>query len=176
MDNEHPHKKVISNIDSIASLITILNNSKTAYIKKNLSIHLHSRELALLLDVFKHSKPYHKKAIIKKYQKLEENPELIPENHEIHKNIFIKRYRKLESKGLVKLDENPDNALPYDVELTQKGTDVLEEVTKLEQEWENIILEDCSSDREELIKLLQDITFKALEINYIQEKEALVIY
>ncbi|WP_158005542.1 hypothetical protein [Methanosphaera sp. WGK6] len=48
MTNKHPHNTIIKNMDDISYLITVLNDSKIAYVKKNLSIHLHEKELSLI--------------------------------------------------------------------------------------------------------------------------------
>ena len=48
MKTNHPHKKVIESVDNLSVLVTILYNSKIAYVKKNLSINLHKREISLL--------------------------------------------------------------------------------------------------------------------------------
>lgn len=171
MKDNHPHKTIIKNMNDISSLVSIIQNSKIAYIKKNLSIHLHSRELALLQDIQKHTKPHHKKIRIKKYQKLQENPESIPKNFELHKKIFIQRYKKLEKKGIITLDLEPEVDLPYDMEFTEKGFDVLKEIKQLEKDWEDLVLKDCTN-KKELTSLLQEVSLNALAMNYDIQKES----
>lgn len=49
-ENKHPHKNVIGNIDEIYPLITIIAESKTSYLKQNLSMHLHASQIKLLKE------------------------------------------------------------------------------------------------------------------------------
>lgn len=175
MTDNHPHKTIIKNMNDIGSLVSLIQNSKIAYIKKNLSIHLHSHELALLHDIQKHTKPHHKRIRIRKYQKLLENPESIPENFEVHRKIFIRRYKKLEKKGIITLDLEPEDDLPYDMEFTEKGLDVLKEIKQLENEWEKLVLKDCTN-KKELTSLLQEVSLNALTINYGIQKESKNIF
>ena len=58
---------------------------------------------------------------------------------EFHKNIFIKKYQKLENKGLVEVNTECED-LPYDVILTQKGLELIDEIKDLEKEWNDIIV------------------------------------
>ena len=94
MKTNHPHKKVIESVDNLSVLVTILYNSKIAYVKKNLSIHLHKREISLLSDIQKHTKPHHKKVRIAKYQEIDKESK----HFQLHQEIFLKRYKKLEKK------------------------------------------------------------------------------
>lgn len=175
MNNKHPHINAINNLDDIGSLIDIIEKSKNSYVKDNLSIHLHDRQLTLLRDIKKHNKPHHKKIRISKYKKLMENPETQPEHYELHKKLFLKHYQKLESKGLITLDTHPENGLPYDMEFTQKGLDILDEISKLEKEWEEKILENVD-DKEELLKLLRIVAVNSLDISYEIQKKLRGVY
>lgn len=56
-------------------------------------------------------------------------------------NIFIKKYQKLENKGLVEVNTECED-LPYDVILTQKGLELIDEIKDLEKEWNDIIVKD----------------------------------
>ena len=116
MKTNHPHKKVIESVDNLSVLVTILYNSKIAYVKKNLSIHLHKREISLLSDIQKHTKPHHKKVRIAKYQEIDKESK----HFQLHQEIFLKRYKKLEKKDIIKLEYECDNGLPYDMTFTQK--------------------------------------------------------
>ena len=83
----------------------------------------------------------------------------------MHLGLYLNKYKKLEKNGLIEIDLNPNNGLPYDCSLTGKGIEILEEIDRLENEWEGIvgISED---DREVLKKLALD----SFEISYKHKK------
>ena len=172
---EHPHNRAIANMNSVSSLIRILNESREAFIRKNLSIHLHPKELTLIKQIQKHIKPHHKQVRINRYKKLQENPDEIPTHYELHLKLYLARYKKLEKKGLINVEENPENGLPYDMEFTDKGNEILEEISQLEDQWDNQILEDID-DKEQLLELLRKIALPALGINYSIQKEQKGVY
>ena len=172
---KHPHNNVIANMKSISSLIRILNESREAYIRKNLSIHLHPKELRLIKQIQKHIKPHHKQVRINRYKKLQENPEEAPAHYDMHLKLYLARYKKLEKKGLIIVEENPDNGLPYDMEFTDKGNELLEEIDKLEEDWEKEILKDVDNS-DQLLELLREITLPALTINYTIQKQQKGVY
>lgn len=124
----HPHVKAISEMDDAAKLIDIIAESKSAYVRDNLSIHLHDSQIKLLKNVVKHSKPHHRRIRVRQYAKISDD-----KHFELHLKLYLKRYKKLESKGLVEI-LTPDD-LPYDVVLTEKGSDILSEINSLEKEW-----------------------------------------
>ena len=101
---EHPHNRAIANMNSVSSLIRILNESREAFIRKNLSIHLHPKELTLIKQIQKHIKPPHKQVRINRYKKLQENPDEIPTHYELHLKLYLARYKKLEKKGLITVE------------------------------------------------------------------------
>lgn len=169
MKTNHPHKKVIESVDNLSVLVTILYNSKIDYVKKNLSIHLHKREISLLSDIQKHTKPHHKKVRIAKYQEIDKESK----HFQLHQEIFLKRYKKLEKKDIIKLEYECDNGLPYDMTFTQKGLSILDEISNLEKEWNELVMDDIDGD---IIPLLQKITINAMDISYNIQKETKNIY
>ncbi|MBE6487851.1 MAG: hypothetical protein E7Z86_03990 [Methanosphaera stadtmanae] len=173
--NSHPHDKFIENTTDIAPLVSLLDNSKTYYLQDNLSIHLHVSEIKLFKEIVKHDKPHHKKVRINQYKKLMENPDEIPKHFELHQQLFLKRYKKLERKGIIEVIDKPDNGLAYDFIITDKGLKLIDEMKKLESDWEEIVTEDIE-DKEELLNLLKKISIPALKINYIHKKQQKGVY
>lgn len=173
-ENNHTHMKIIDNMKSIAPLISMIEESRLTYIKENLSQHLHSSQIKLLKEAFKHSKPAHKKVRIEKYQKLQENPDQIGGLFELHKNLYIEKYQKLEKKGLVEVNTECED-LPYDVIVTQKGMDILAEIKDLESQWQDIVLEKVE-DNEVLLESLKTLAKDALTITYNNKKQRKFIF
>ncbi|WP_406537079.1 hypothetical protein [Methanobrevibacter sp.] len=156
----HPHKNAIAEMDA-SSLISIIAESKMTYVRENLSIFLHESQIKLLRNVKKHEKPHHKKVRIREYEKADKD-----DLFNMHLGLYLNKYKKLEKNGLIEIDLNPDNGLPYDCLLTGKGIEILEEIARLENEWEGIvgISED---DRDVLKKLALD----SFEISYKHKKK-----
>ena len=161
----HPHKKAIENMDS-ASLIGVIDESRLTYVRENLSIHLHESELKLLKQVKKHEKPHHKKVRVRQFEKAEKT-----DLFNMHLELYLKKYRKLEAKGLIEIDENPENGLAYDCRLTGEGLAVLGEVESLQNEWADVVgISD--EDRKTLKKLALD----SFEISYRHKKKSGFIF
>lgn len=156
----HPHIKAIENM-SASSFIGIIEESKMTYVRENLSIFLHESQVKLLKKVKKHEKPHHKRIRIREYEKAEKD-----DLFNMHLGLYLNKYKKLEKYGLIDIDLSPDNALPYDCSLTAKGIEILDEIARLENEWEDIagISEE---DREVLKKLALD----SFEISYQHKKK-----
>ena len=161
----HPHIKSISNMNA-SSLISIIEESKIAYVRENLDIHLHASRIRLLKQVRKHEKPHHKSIRIKRYETAQKD-----DLFELHLDLYLKRYKKLEKKGLIKIDEEPENGLPYDCILTEKGNDILEKIDSLEREWEKIVHIDDND-----LEILKRIALDAFEISYKRKKNQNFIF
>ena len=161
----HPHVKSISNMNA-SSLISIIEESKIAYVRENLDIHLHASQIRLLKQVRKHEKPHHKSIRVKRYEMAEKN-----DLFNLHLDLYLSRYEKLVKKGLIEIDENPDNGLPYDCSITEKGSDVLEKIDSLEREWEKIVhIEDSD------LEILRRIALDSFEISYNHKKNQNFIF
>ena len=161
----HPHINAISEMKA-SNLIGIIEESKLNYIKDHLTIHLHESEIKLLKEVKRHQKPRHKEIRIKQYEKAEKT-----DLFKLHLEAYLNKYKKLQKKGLIVIDEEPDNGLPYDCDLTDKGQQVLTEICYLEYDWEDEIgLSD--DDREVLRKLALD----SFEISYNHKKKQEFIF
>ena len=156
----HPHNDAIANMNA-SSLIGIIEESKMTYVCENLSIHLHESQVKLLKQVKKHEKPHHKKIRIRQYEKAEKT-----DFFNLHLNLYLKKYKKLARKGLIEVDEEPDNGLAYDCALTEEGKSVLDEIARLESEWEGVIGVN-DGDLEVLRKLALD----SFEISYRHKKK-----
>lgn len=172
-ENNHPHKKSIDNM-GFHQMISLIDESKSTYVKENLSIHLHTSQIKLLKEAKKHSKPHHKKIRIIKYKKLLEKPEEMDSLFELHKKLFIKKYEKLQKKGLVNVDTECED-LPYDVTLTQEGIDLLQEIDDLEVKWKDVVLENVE-DAEKLVDSLRQVTHNSLPISYNHKKQLKFVF
>ncbi|WP_458402590.1 hypothetical protein [Methanobrevibacter sp.] len=156
----HPHKDAISKMDAPA-LVGIIEESKMTYVRDNLSIHLHESQIKLLKNIKKHSKPHHAKVRVKQYEKAEKT-----DLFKLHLDLYLKKYQKLEKKGLIQIDMEPENGLPYDCSLTDKGQEILTEICYLEHDWaETVGITD--SDAEVLKRLALD----SFEISYKHKKK-----
>lgn len=156
----HPHFKAIENME-VSSFISIIEESKLTYVRDNLDIHLHESQVKLLKRVKKHEKPHHKRIRIKQYEKAEKT-----DLFKLHEELYLKSYKKLAKKGLIEIDENPENGLPYDCSLTEKGIEVLEEIARLESEWEEVV--GVGDEDKEVLKKL---ALNSFEISYNHKKK-----
>ena len=156
----HPHKKAIENMNA-SSLISIIEESKMTYVRENLSIHLHESQVKLLKQVKKHEKPHHKRIRVKQFEKSEKT-----DLFNLHLELYLKKYKKLEVKGLIEIDENPENGLSYDCRLTDDGLAILDEISALELDWQNVVGitdEDC--------EVLKKLALNSFEISYRHKKK-----
>ena len=161
----HPHRDAIANMDA-SSLIGIIAESKMTYVRENLSVFLHESQINLLKQVKKHDKPHHKRIRVKQFEKAKKD-----DLFNMHLGLYLKKYQKLEKLGLIEIDLQPQNGLEYDCHLTQKGGDILDEISNLESEWESVVgIGD--DDREVLKKLALD----SFEISYRHKKNREFIF
>lgn len=156
----HPHFKAIENMNA-SSFIGIIEESKMTYVRDNLDIHLHESQVKLLKQVKKHEKPHHKRIRVKQYEKAEKT-----DLFKLHEGLYLKSYQKLAKKGLIEIDETPENGLPYDCSLTDLGVEILDRIAALESEWEDVV-GITDEDREILKKLALD----SFEISYNHKKK-----
>lgn len=156
----HPHKKVISNMNA-SSLIGIIEESKMTYVRENLSMFLHESHIKLLRNVKKHEKPHHKRIRIREYEKVEKD-----DLFNMHLGLYLKKYKKLEKYGLIEIDLNPDNGLAYDCSLTSKGSEILDEISRLESEWEEIV-----GITDDDLEVLKKLALDSFEISYNHKKK-----
>lgn len=161
----HPHLKAVANM-SASSLISIIEESKMTYVRENLSIFLHESQIKLLKQVRKHEKPHHKKIRVKQFEKAKKD-----DLFNLHLGLFLKKYQKLEKYDLIEIDLNPDNGLEYDCSLTQKGIDILDEISSLEKEWENVV-----NINDDDLEVLRKIALDAFEISYKHKKKQNFIF
>ena len=148
-----------------SSLISIIEESKITYVREYLSIHLHRSQIKLLKEVKKHEKPHHKRIRVKRYESADKN-----DLFNLHLDLYLNRYEKLVKKGLIKIDKNPDNGLPYDCFLTDKGKEILDEIDELEKEWEKIV--HINDD----LEVLRRIAIDSFEISYRHKKKQNFIF
>ena len=156
----HPHKKAISNMNA-SSLIGIIEESKMTYVRENLSIFLHASQVKLLKQVKKHEKPHHKRIRIREYEKAEKD-----DLFNMHLDLYLNKYKKLEKRGLIEIDLNPENGLPYDCILTAKGIEIVDEIESLEKDWEETV-----GVNESDLEVLRKLALDSFEISYNHKKK-----
>lgn len=161
----HPHRNAVANMPA-SSLVGIIEESKMTYVRENLSIFLHESQIKLLKQVKKHEKPHHKRIRIRQFEKAEKD-----DLFNLHLGLYLKKYQKLEKYGLIEIDMSPDNGLEYDCSLTQKGIDVLDEISSLEKEWEGVV-----NINDEDLEVLRKIALDAFEISYKHKKKQNFIF
>lgn len=156
----HPHKNAVANMP-VSRLISVIEESKMTYVRENLSIFLHESQIKLLRQVQKHEKPHHKRIRIKQYQKAEKD-----DLFNLHLDLYLKKYKKLESKGLIEIEENPENGLKYDCSLTQDGLELLDEISNLEKDWEGLV-----GVNDDDLEVLKKLALDSFEISYKHKKK-----
>ena len=157
----HPHNNAIANMGA-SSLIGIIEESKMTYVRENLSIFLHESQIKLLKQVKKHEKPHHKRVRIKQYEKANKDDDLFV----LHLDLYLKKYEKLAKKGLIEIDNSPENGLAYDCLLTDEGKAILDEIASLESEWEDVVGIDGTD-----LEVLQKLALNSFEISYKHKKK-----
>lgn len=156
----HPHVNAIESMNA-SSLIGIIEESKMTYVRENLSISLHESQVKLLKQVKKHEKPHHKRIRIRQFEKAQKD-----DLFNLHLGLYLKKYQKLAKKGLIEVDEAPDNGLAYDCSLTDKGVEVLDEISALESEWEEVV-----GVSESDLDVLRNLALNSFEISYKHKKK-----
>ena len=161
----HPHTDAIANMPASA-LIGIIEESKMTYVRENLSIFLHESHIKLLKQVKKHDKPHHKKIRVKQFEKAKKD-----DLFNMHLGLYLKKYQKLEKLGLIEIDLHPNNGLEYDCHLTEKGLEVLDEISSLESEWESVV-----GIGDEDMDVLKRMALDSFEISYKHKKNREFIF
>lgn len=156
----HPHIKAIEDLPSSA-LIGVIEESKMTYVRENLSIFLHESQIKRLKQVKKHEKPHHKRIRVKQFEKAKKD-----DLFNMHLGLYLKKYQKLEKIGLIEIDLQPDNGLEYDCHLTSRGFEILDEISELESEWENVV--GIENEDKEVLKKL---ALNSFEISYKHKKK-----
>ena len=156
----HPHKNAIAKMPASA-LIGIIEESKMTYVRENLSIFLHESQIKLLKQVKKHEKPHHKRIRVKQFEKAKKD-----DLFNLHLGLYLKKYEKLAKLGLIEIDKEPNNGLEYDCSLTSKGIGILDEIAKLESDWEDVI--GVTGDD---LDVLKQLALNSFEISYKHKKK-----
>ncbi len=156
----HPHKNAIANMPASA-LVGVIEESKMTYVRENLSIFLHESQIKLLKQVKKHEKPHHKKIRVKQFEKAKKD-----DLFNLHLGLYLKKYEKLAKIGLIEIDRQPNNGLEYDCVLTSKGIEILDEISKLESDWEDVV--GINDDDKEVLK---ELALNSFEISYNHKKK-----
>lgn len=74
-------------------------------------------------------------------------------------------FKDFEEKGLIKREVDESNKRAYKITLTEKGIETSEFLIQKEKEWDDMICEELSISREELLDLLSKISMKSLQFN-----------
>ena len=74
-------------------------------------------------------------------------------------------FKEFEEKGLITREIDEDNKRAYKIKLTEKGIRTAELLEEKEKQWDDMICEKLNISREELFKLLSEISVKSLEFN-----------
>jgi len=156
----HPHKNAIANMPASA-LIGVIEESKMTYVRENLSIFLHESQIKLLKQVKKHEKPHHKRIRVKQFEKAKKD-----DLFNLHLGLYLKKYEKLVKLGLIEIDKEPNNGLEYDCSLTSKGVEILDEISNLESEWEDVV-----GVNDDDLEVLKDLALNSFEISYKHKKK-----
>ncbi len=156
----HPHKNAIANMPASA-LIGVIEESKMTYVRENLSIFLHESQIKLLKQVKKHEKPHHKRIRVKQFEKAKKD-----DLFNLHLGLYLKKYEKLAKLGLIEIDKEHNNGLEYDCSLTSKGVEILDEISNLESEWEDVV-----GVNDDDLEVLKDLALNSFEISYKHKKK-----
>ena len=156
----HPHVKAIENMNA-SSLFGIIEESKMTYVRDNLSMFLHASQIKLLKQVKKHEKPHHKRIRVKQFEKAKKD-----DLFNMHLGLYLKKYQKLAKLGLIEIDLEPRNGLSYDCSLTDKGVAIIDEISALESEWEEVV-----EINDEDLKVIKEIALNSFEITYNHKKK-----
>lgn len=74
-------------------------------------------------------------------------------------------FKDFEEKELITREIDADNKRAYKINLTKKGIETAEFLIEKEKEWDGMICEDLNMSRDDLLKLLSEISLKSLEFN-----------
>ena len=104
----------------------------------------------------KHSKPHHRKVRVRQYAKINDD-----KHFDLHSKLYLKKYKKLERLDLVEILDVDD--LSYDVVLTDKGLEIIDEIESLEKEWAERV--GCN------IEVLREMALNSFEYSYRFKKK-----
>ena len=90
---------------------------------------------------------------------------------DIAKACFMNRsgvsraFSDFEKKGLIERKTNPNNKREYITSLTEKGLKTAKLLEEKEIEWDNMLCEELNMSREDLLKILSNVSMKSLNFN-----------
>lgn len=82
------------------------------------------------------------------------NQDTISKRYMIDKGMIAKTLNKLEQKGFIMRKQNPNNKRENIISLTQKGTDILNNMGDILKEWNEILYEGMSEEEITCVKRL----------------------
>ena len=74
-------------------------------------------------------------------------------------------FKDFEEKGLITREVDENNKRAYKITLTKKGIETSEFLIEKEKEWDDMICDELDITREDLLKLLSEISLKSLNFN-----------
>ena len=144
----------------IGKLITMIARGHSFYLNHRLEeLNINASQLHNLFEV-KHASKI--------------NQDEIARRCNLDKGSVARTVKKLEDKGLILKEIDENNRRQNQISLTEKGEWVIEESSKILEEWENEIFGQIDDGRkEELQKFLKETVIKTISVNkYLKRRES----
>lgn len=144
-------KKIEASELSAGKLISIIDKNQTLYLNHQLEeFNINSSQLHFLFEIS---------------LQREINQEMISSRCNIDKGSVARSIRKLEENGLVTRKIDDANRRQNKISLTPEGKRILSKAKQKLDEWEDSLFENNSIERDELQKVLKEISIKAIDFN-----------
>lgn len=147
---EHIKKIEETNASEIplGKLVLIISRLHFLYLKKHLKdFNLKGYQVTMLFEIYKG-------------KNLSQND--IGSNYNIDKGVISRTLKKLEEDGFISREIDKDNRRRNIVSLTQKGEEVVEEIIRIFEEWEDEIYQDIDIEKEILHEVLKKVALKSI--------------
>lgn len=149
------HIKKIEETDAseipLGKLVLIISRSHFLYLKKHLEeYNLKGYQVTMLFEIYKG-------------KNLSQND--VGSNYNIDKGVISRTLKKLEEDGFISREIDKDNKRRNIVSLTQKGEEVVEEIIRIFEEWEDEIYQDIDIEKEILHEVLKKVALKSIAIS-----------
>lgn len=146
------HIKKIEETDAseipLGKLVLIISRSHFLYLNKHLKdFNLKGYQITMLFEIYKG-------------KNLSQNE--IGSNYNIDKGVISRTLKKLEEDGFISREIDKDNRRRNIVSLTPKGEEVIEEIIKIFEEWEDEIYQDIDIEKDILHEVLKKVALKSI--------------
>ncbi len=146
------HIKKIEETDAseipLGKLVLIISRSHFLYLNKHLKdFNLKGYQITMLFEIYKG-------------KNLSQNE--IGSNYNIDKGVISRTLKKLEEDGFISREIDKDNRRRNIVSLTQKGEEVIEEIIRIFEEWEDEIYQDIDIEKDILHEVLKKVALKSI--------------